>query len=380
MATCASLESAPTSASNALAVGALAQAAHAPGYQRDELVVGRLLDVDALNRGARLAAVEHGAPDRGVRRPLEIGVGEHDHRVLSAELEAVRDQPLGSAPGDLPARARGAGELDEIGFVDQRGAGRSRTGQALEHPRSTHVLAPAADDLARGERRELRRLDRDRRARQQRGHRIDQGPQDGEVEWADDADDRKRPVGDRELLARGQQAVRSRMRVGQEPLGAPSVVLEQVDREGNLQGRLLPRLSRLALEQRGDPFIVVEQPVTQAPDPLTPAARSERLPGRLVAPQPRDGGAYLLGALIRQRRHHRPIHGRPHLEARARWRAVSRPARSDRRRARSRHLGVARAHQLPIVPPRARLCESTSGPDGSTRARTRSEPVVPHIS
>ena len=33
----------------ALDVGALAQAAHAPGYQRDELVVGRLLDVDALN-------------------------------------------------------------------------------------------------------------------------------------------------------------------------------------------------------------------------------------------------------------------------------------------------------------------------------------------
>ena len=39
------------------------------------------------------------------------------------------------------------------------------------------------------------------------------------------------------------------MRVGQELLGALSVVLEQVDRDGNLQGGLLPRLSRLPLEQ-----------------------------------------------------------------------------------------------------------------------------------
>jgi hypothetical protein len=90
-----------------------------------------------------------------------------------------------------------------------------------------------------------------------------------------------RPIGDRELLARGQQVVRTRMRVGQELLGALSVVLEQVDREGNLQGRLLPRLPRLSLEQLRDPLIVVEQPVTQAPGPLAPAGRSERLPGWL---------------------------------------------------------------------------------------------------
>ena len=84
----------------AVAGGALAQAPHALDDELDELVVHRLLNVDALNRGARLAAVEHGAPDRGVRRPLEIGVGEHDHRVLPAQLQAVGDQPVGGALGN----------------------------------------------------------------------------------------------------------------------------------------------------------------------------------------------------------------------------------------------------------------------------------------
>ena len=158
----------------------------------------------------------------------------------------------------------------------------------------------------------------------------------------------------------------------------PSVVLEQVDREGNLKGRLLPRLSRLSLEQLGEVLIVVEQPVTQAPDPFAPAGRSERLPRRLVAPQPRDGSAHLPGAQIGQRGHHRSIRRRGHLEVRAPLRAVPRPTRTDRRRAHSRHLGVACAHQSPIVPPRARECESAPCPT-DRRARTRSGPS-PHTS
>lgn len=148
--------------------------------------------------------VEHAAPHRGVRRPLDVGVGEHDHRVLPPELEAVGNQPLGGPLGDLPAGARGAGELDVVGLVHQRSAGGSRAGQALDHLRSAQVLAPAADDLAGGERGELRRLDGDRRAGQQRGQRIAQGEQDGVVPWADDAHDRIGPIGDREFLARGQ--------------------------------------------------------------------------------------------------------------------------------------------------------------------------------
>jgi hypothetical protein len=108
--------------------------------------------------------VGHAAPDCTVRRSLEVRVGEHDHRVLAAELETAGDQPLGSAPSDPPACAGGAGELDVVGLVHQRGAGVSRAGQAFEHPRSTQILMPGTDDLAGGERGELRRLDGDRRS------------------------------------------------------------------------------------------------------------------------------------------------------------------------------------------------------------------------
>ena len=52
----------------------------------DELVVGRLLDVDPLNRHADLARIHHPAPGGGVRRPVEVGVVENDHRILAAEL------------------------------------------------------------------------------------------------------------------------------------------------------------------------------------------------------------------------------------------------------------------------------------------------------
>ena len=349
MASWVSLESAPTSASKPCG-GALAQAAHALGYQRDELVVHRLLDVDALNGGACLAGVGHAAPDRTVRRPLEVGVGEHDHRVLAPELEAVWDQPLGGALGDLPAGAGGAGELDVVGLVNQRGAGGSRAGQAFEHSWSAQVLAPATDDLAGGERGELRRLDGDRCTGQQRGHRIGQGDQDGEVPRADDAHDRVWPVGDRQPLARGEQAVRPRMRVGQELLGTLSVVLDQVDRRGDLEGGLLPRLPRLPLEQLRDALIVVEQPVTQAPEPVA-SAGSVRAP-----PKPAGCPAVARRRRARPRRPDR-ARTRPRSHPRATSRrspslaAIRSPAQRARLRARARgRLGVARAHQCSQVP------------------------------
>ena len=69
--------------------------------------------------------------------------------------------------------------------------------------------------------------------------------------------------------------------------------------------------------------------------------RSERLPRRLVLPQPPDGGAHLLGAQIGQRGDHGTVRRRPHLEARSRLRAIPRPARSDRVGARRQPLGVA---------------------------------------
>ena len=151
------------------------------------------------------------------------------------------------------------------------------------------------------------------------------------------------------------------MRVGQEPLGTLSVVLDQVDRRGDLQAGLLPRLPRLPLEQLRDALIVVEQPVTQAPEPVASAGRSERLPSRLVAPQSPDGGAHVLDAVIGQGGDHGAIRGRPHLEVRSTLRAAPRRPRSDLVRARGPHLGVARPHQCFMVSRHGRQCQSTRG-------------------
>ncbi len=102
---------------------ALAKGLDALGEQREELVVDGLLDVDALDRDAGLARVAHPVGDGGVRGALEVGVGEHDHRVLAPELEADRRQGLGGAPHHLLAGLDRAREVDEVDLVDQRGAG-----------------------------------------------------------------------------------------------------------------------------------------------------------------------------------------------------------------------------------------------------------------
>ncbi len=46
-----------------------------------------LSDINALDRGAALAGVHEGGPDRPERRLLDIGIAEDDHRVLAPELK-----------------------------------------------------------------------------------------------------------------------------------------------------------------------------------------------------------------------------------------------------------------------------------------------------
>ena len=81
---------APTSTEPGSPGRALAQRLDLLGEPLDELVVDGLLDVDALDRDADLARVVEPVGDGGVGGALEVGVGEHDHRVLAAELEADR--------------------------------------------------------------------------------------------------------------------------------------------------------------------------------------------------------------------------------------------------------------------------------------------------
>ena len=184
------------------AVGALAQAADLLGQLGDELVVDGLLDVDPLDRDADLAGVHHPAPGRGVGGAVEVGVGEDDHRVLAAELEADRGQRLGGARHHLAAGAVGAGELDEVDVVDQRAAGLADAVHAVEDVGAADLLLPGLDDLGQAERGELRGLDDDRGARLQRRDRVAEREDQGEVPGADDADHRVGPVLDHAASSR----------------------------------------------------------------------------------------------------------------------------------------------------------------------------------
>jgi hypothetical protein len=69
---------------------ALPECIDLPADELDELLVCVCLDVHALDRKARLAGVAERILDRDVRRPLQIGIGEHDHRVLATQLQRHR--------------------------------------------------------------------------------------------------------------------------------------------------------------------------------------------------------------------------------------------------------------------------------------------------
>ena len=84
----------------------------------DELVVDRFERVHPLDGHTRLAGIEERAPDRGVGGQVDVGVLEHDQRILAAEFQADRGQPAGRALGHLRTGRGRAGELDVVGVVD----------------------------------------------------------------------------------------------------------------------------------------------------------------------------------------------------------------------------------------------------------------------
>ena len=70
----------------------------------------RLLDVNAFDGEAGLAAIREAAPDGGAGCDFEIGVGENDHGILAAEFEHRRNQFAGARFGDSSASGDAAGE------------------------------------------------------------------------------------------------------------------------------------------------------------------------------------------------------------------------------------------------------------------------------
>ena len=108
----ASWMSGPTSVPAFAAVAELQRLARASTSLRHELVVDPVLQDQAARGRAALAGGAERAPEHAVEREVEVGVVQHDLRVLAAHLErqALVHAPAGLA--DDAARLGGAGERD----------------------------------------------------------------------------------------------------------------------------------------------------------------------------------------------------------------------------------------------------------------------------
>jgi hypothetical protein len=100
----------------------------------DELVLDLRRHEESRAGRADLAAVAESAFSGIGSRALEIGVREHQHRVLAAELEHDRHGPLGRERHDPPPGLDAAGEADAAH-------------QRVAHQRLPCLLAEAGDDV-----------------------------------------------------------------------------------------------------------------------------------------------------------------------------------------------------------------------------------------
>ena len=76
------------------------------GERRDEAVVDAFGDDQPRRGGAALAGGEEGAVDGAVDRDVEVGVVEHDERVLAAHLELELAHVLDARPRPRACRCR----------------------------------------------------------------------------------------------------------------------------------------------------------------------------------------------------------------------------------------------------------------------------------
>jgi hypothetical protein len=108
------------------------------------------------------------------------------------------------------------------------------------------------------------------------------------------------------------------------------VEVDQVGDIGHLGGGLGANLPGLRLHRRGDPVLIVEQPVAKLAELAGASLVAEPLPCGLVGAYPGNHLADPLGAVDRERADHGAVGGVVHLEALASLACESLPNRVDR--------------------------------------------------
>ncbi len=268
------------------------------GELGDELVVDRGLDEDALHRNTHLTGVEHPAPGDAVGGTVDVGVGQHDGRVLAAQLQAARDEPLSARHRDFAAGARRPGEVDVVGVLDHRDSGGAVPGGQFEHGRCASLF-PATGQFDRRQRCHLRGFEQHRRAGREGGHQVQRQHGKRKVPWLDHPDERVGPVDGGELLDLEQRAVRARVAIGEELLGIAGPVFDGVGDQHRLDAGIAAGLAGLVHQHLGEEVGVVEDPVLPEHQPLLAAAGADGLPLGLGGAQLAGLGGDGLGAVDR---------------------------------------------------------------------------------
>ncbi len=253
------------------------------GQPLDELVVDRILDVDALDRDADLARVEQAEGGGGVGGALDVGVGEHDHRVLAAELEADRGQRLGRLRHHLLA---GCGEPVNITKSASSTSAAPAGPRPVATPKTPSGRPAAAQHLRhheRGQRRHLGRLQDHGVAGGERRDAVAEAVRQREVPGADHADQPDRLVADLELAAAAHRRRRGLdLLVGEEPLRVRSPELERRDAVGEVgELDLVGRAAGLAADRLEHALAVRDQPGAGGHQDRAALGEAQRRPGGL---------------------------------------------------------------------------------------------------
>lgn len=257
------------------------------------------MDVQPLDGDAELTGRGEAGADGAGGGLLHVGVPEHQHGVLAAELQRDPDEPGRRTLRDLAAGAGGTGERDVVGVLDDLGADdRSVAEDHLEHLGGQPGFDQQVPGPQRGQRGLRIGLHHDGVAGDERGQRVADGQLERVVPRCDLPDDAARltQLGD---LGEGRDdsgvPLRLQIRAG------PAPVVAGRDGDGlHLLVGVQPGLAGLQLDEVEDLRLPLEHEVVEAEQDGRPGADGGRGPGRLGGTGPLEGRRHVLGGGLGQ--------------------------------------------------------------------------------
>ncbi len=317
----------------------------------DELLLEPVVDLvgheHPLHRDAELAGVGEAGADRALGRPVQVGVAQHQDRVLAAQLQRAADQPVGALLGDQLAGRGGAGEADVVGALDDRAAElATRTGDDVPEVLGEAGLLEQLRAEQRGQHGLGVRLGDHGVAGQQRRDAVAQGQRERVVPGRDDADDALGHVVD---LDPGQDRDRAQLALGVEvAVGRTCVVAGREGDVHRLVVGVLAGLAGLPADEVHDLVLAVHHDVVQPQQDLRTVLQRGLCPRPLGPPCSGDRVLDVGGARLGD--HRQRLAGergvRRHLVARCRHHPAGQRAdvgRVQRVRRRGVVLGIGRA-------------------------------------